>query len=124
YTLFSAVGNMQRTVLTHPTKSWIITTDLDVEDRYGAMVSAWNHSIALAQPQHHIINPTYFCRALDDRVEHRLHIRRRATDNTEHLGSRRLMLQRLAQLRVAFLKFFEQSNIFDRDHGLSSESFH
>ena len=58
---------------------------------------------ALVKSQHYVINPTNPCRALDNRVEHRLHIRRRAADDAEHLGRRGLMLQRLAQFCVALL---------------------
>ena len=49
--------------------------------------------------------------------------RRRPADDAEHLGRRRLMLQRLAQFRIALLQFLEQSNIFDGDNGLGGESF-
>ncbi len=56
-------------------------------------MSPRNHSVALAESQHHVINPTNPRRALDDGVEHRLHVRRRAADDAEHLGRCRLMLQ-------------------------------
>ena len=59
-------------------------------------MSPRNHSVALVEPQHHIINPTDPGGALDDSVEHRLHVCGRAADDAEHLGRRRLMLQRLA----------------------------
>ena len=61
--------------------------------------------------------------ALDDGVEDRLHIRRRAADDAEHLGRCRLMLQRLAQFCVALLEFFEQPHVLDGDHGLVGEGF-
>ena len=38
-------------------------------------------------------------RALDDRVEHRLQVGRRGRDDPQHLGGRRLLLQRLASAR-------------------------
>ena len=66
-------------------------------------MSPRNHSVPLAESQHHVIDPTNPGRALDDGVEHRLHVRRRAADDAEHLGRCRLMLQRLAQFRVALL---------------------
>ena len=75
------------------------------------------------KPQKHIIDPTNPCRALDDGVEDRLHVRRRAADDAEHLGRRRLMLQRLTQFRVALFKFLEQSHILDGDHCLVGEGF-
>ena len=56
-------------------------------------------------------------------VKHRLHVRGRAADDAEHLGRRRLMLQRLAQFRVAFLDFFEQPHVLDSDDGLVGKGF-
>ena len=72
----------------------------------------------LAESQHHVINPTNPRRALDDGVEDRLHVRRRAADNAEHLGRCRLMLQGLAQFRVALPEFLEQAHVLNGDHGL------
>ena len=39
-------------------------------------------------------------RRLDDRVEHRLQVDRRAADDLQDLGGRGLLLQRLGQLAV------------------------
>ena len=75
------------------------------------------------ESQHHVIDPTNPRRALDDGVEHRLHVRRRAADDAEHLGRRRLMLQRLAQFRVALAEFLEQAHVLDGDDGLVGEGF-
>ena len=86
-------------------------------------MSPRNHSVPLAEPQHHVIDPTNPRRALDDGVEHRLHVRGRAADDAEHLGCRRLMLQGFAQFRVALLEFFEQPHVLDRDHRLIGEGF-
>ncbi len=82
-----------------------------------------NHSVSLAESQHQIINPANPGRALDDGVEHRLHIGGRAADDAEHLGCCRLMLQGLAQFCVALLDFFEQPDVLDRDHRLGGKSF-
>ena len=71
----------------------------------------------------HVINPTNPRSALDDGVEDRLHVGRRAADDAEHLGCCRLMLQRLAQFRVALPEFLEQPHVLDRDHGLIGEGF-
>ena len=73
--------------------------------------------------QHHVIDPANPRGALDDGVEHRLHVRRRAADDAEHLGRCRLMLQRLAQFCVALLDFFEQPHVLDGDHRLVGEGF-
>ena len=69
----------------------------------------------------YVINPTNPRRALDDGVEHRLHICRRAADDAEHLGRRGLMLQRFAQLRIALLQFLEQPHVLDGDDSLVGE---
>ena len=60
-----------------------------------------DHTIPLNEPQHHVIDPANPCGALDDGVEDRLHVRRRPADDAEHLGSRCLMFQSLAQLCIA-----------------------
>ena len=90
-------------------------------NNYRTKVSPRSHHIALAESQHHVVNPTNPGRALDDGVEDRLHVRRRAADDPEHLGRRSLMLQRLAQFRIALLQFFEQADVFNCYHGLVRE---
>ena len=60
-------------------------------------MSPENLSYPLPESQHHVINPANPGGALDDCIEHRLHVSRRAADDAEHLGRCRLMLQRLAQ---------------------------
>ena len=86
-------------------------------------MSPQNHSVPFAESQHHIINPTNLRGALDNGVEHRLHVGRRAADDAEHLGRRRLMLQGLAQFCIALLQFFEQPHVLDGDDGLVGEGF-
>ena len=110
-------------MLAYPAILWLINTDLDVGDRYGTKMSPHNHSVPLVEPQHHVIDPTNPGGALDDGVEDRLHVRRRAADDAEHLGRRRLMLQRLAQFRVALAEFLEQPHVLDGDHRLVGEGF-
>src|SRR6185295_14740606 len=110
-------------MLTHPEIVWLIHTDLDVVNRYGTKMSPRDQTVFLAEPQPHVINPANLCRALDDGVEDRLHICGRAADDAEHLGRRRLMVQRLAQLRVALAEFLEQADVFDGDDGLIGEGF-
>ena len=97
------IGNMERAVLAHPAKLWFINTDLDADNGYRTKMSPRNQSVPFAESQHHVINPTNPRSALDDSVEHRLHVRRRAADDAEHLGRCRLMLQGFAQFRVALL---------------------
>ena len=67
---------------------------------YGTKMSPRNQTVSLAESQPHVIDSTNPCRALDDGVEDRLHVCRRTADDAEHLGGRRLMLQRLAQLAL------------------------
>ena len=101
------VRNVKCATLAHPPKPCFIDTDLDHANRYGTKVGPRKRNVAFDQSQHHVINPTNSRRALYDSVEDRLHIRRRAANDAEHFGRCRLMLQRLAQFRVAFLQFFE-----------------
>ena len=54
-------------------------------------MSPRNRSVALAESQQHVIDPANPRSALDDGVEDRLHVRRRAADDAEHLGRCRLM---------------------------------
>ena len=70
------------------------------------------------ESQHHIIDSTNPCRALDDGVEDRLHVCRRAADDAEHLGRCGLMLQGFAQFRVALAEFLEQAYVLYGDHCL------
>ena len=102
---------------------WLINTDLDAANGYGTKMSPRNHSVPLAESQHHVINPTNPRGALDDGIEDRLHVRGRAADDAEHLGCRRLMLQRLAQFCVALLEFLEQAHVLDGDDGLIGKGF-
>ncbi len=110
--------------LAHPATSVAtVDTDLDAANGYRTKVSAASKQISHRRAQHHVIDPTNPRGALDDGVEHRLHVRRRAADDAEHLGRRRLMLQRLAQFRVALAEFLEQAHVLDGDHGLVGEGF-
>ena len=86
-------------------------------------MSPRNHSVLLAESQHHVIDPTNPGGALDDGVEDRLHVRGRAADDAEHLGGCRLMLQRFAQFCVALLEFLEQPHVLDGDNRLVGKGF-
>ena len=102
------VGNVKRTMLANPEMHWRIDTDLDAANGYGTKMSPRNHNVALMESQHHVIDPANPRGALDDGVEDRLHVRRRAADDAEHLGRCGLMLQRFAQFRIALAEFLEQ----------------
>src|SRR5262249_36543813 len=84
---------------------------------------ARNHHVSLAESKHHVIDPANLCRALDDRVEDRLHIRRRPADDAKHLSRRCLMLQCFAQFCIALLDLLEQAHIFNGDRCLVCEGF-
>src|SRR5262249_53373752 len=51
-------------------------------------------------------------------LEHEFQIARRTRNNSQHLRSRRLLLQRLGKLARALLLGLEQPNVLDRDHRL------
>ena len=104
FVLRADVRNVKRAMLAHPAKLWLINTDLDAASRYRTKMSPRNHAFLLTEPQQHVIDPTNPRGALDDGVEHRLHVRGRAADDAEHLGGCRLMLQGLAQFRVALFE--------------------
>src|SRR5262249_23623710 len=100
-------------MLVYPAKMWSINTLLDVRNRYGTKMSPRYQPVALAESQHHVINSTDFCRALDNRVEDRLHVGGRAADDAEHLSRCGLMFQGFAQFCVALLQFLKQPNVLD-----------
>ena len=110
-------------MLAHPAKLWLISTDLDAGNGYRTEMSPRNHIVSLVESQHHVINPTNPRGALDDGVEDRLHVRRRAADDAEHLGRRRLMLQRLAQFRIALIQFLKQAHVLNRNYCLVGKGF-
>src|SRR5215510_10077417 len=114
---------MERAVLEHPLILWLIDTNLEPAHEYGTKMGPRNHNVTLVKSQQYVIDPADLCRALDDGVEHRLHVRRRAADDAQHLGRYRLMLQSFTQFCVALLEFLEQPYVFNRDHGLIGEGF-
>src|SRR6266508_2431747 len=114
---------MKRSMLKNPAKLWGIHTYFRAKDRYVPKMGPRNHEVIFVESQHYVIDPTNPRRALDNWVENRLHVRRRAADDAEYFGSRRLVLQRLAQFGVALLEFFEQPHILDREERLICECF-
>ena len=74
-------------MLAHPANTGgVINTDLARQIGGMDQNEPAHHRVSFAESQHYIINPTNLRRALDNRVEHRLHVRRRAADDAEHLG--------------------------------------
>src|SRR4029077_9226071 len=105
--LHADVGNVERAVLAHPANLWLINTEFEASNGYGTKMGPHSHSVSLLESQHHVIDPTNPCGALDDGVKDRLHVRGRPADDAEHLGRCRLVLQGLAQLCVACFEFLE-----------------
>ena len=58
---------------------------------------------------------------LDERLEDRLEIERRAADHLEDLAGCRLLLQRLGEIAVAALELLEKAGVLDRDDRLIGE---
>src|SRR5512145_1902303 len=112
---------MKSAVLVDPAILRLIHADLRTTSWDGPKMRPHFHRVALAQSQYDIVDPANLCRALDDRIEHGLHVRGRAADNAEYLRCCRLMLQRLAQLCIAFLQFFKQPHVLDGDDRLGCE---
>src|SRR5215831_10808942 len=119
--LCAYVGDVQGAMFMHPAMPWIITADLYTDTRYRTKMSARNHAVALAQSQNNIVNTANLSGALDDRLEHWLHVRGRAADDAEHFGCCRLMLQSLAQFRIALLDLLKQAHVFDGNHSWSAK---
>src|SRR5215475_1653755 len=108
-------------MLPHPRKPRFVNAHVTATNGYWTKMRPHDHQVAVAESQHHIIDPTNPRRALDDGVEDRLNIGRRMADDTEYLGRCRLVLQGLAQFRVALLDLLEQSHVLNGDNGLISE---
>src|SRR5262245_33199725 len=98
-------------MLAHPVISWLINTDLFAANGgYGSKMSPHKHGVAFGESERDIIDSANTGGALDNGIEHRLHVRGRAADDAEDFGSRSLMLQRFAQFRVGGLQLFTCSN--------------
>ena len=72
--------------------------------------------ITLKQANRRVIGPAHPSRALCNRIQHRLNVRRRTSDDAQDLTRGSLLLQRL-------LEFLEQPHVLDGDNRLVGESF-
>src|SRR5262249_56795349 len=63
-------------------------------------------------------------RVLGDRLEHGLHVRLGRADDPEDLTRRRLLLEGLRQVAVAYVQLLEQAHVLDGDDGLVGERLH
>src|SRR6185503_10702821 len=75
------VGNVKRAMLAHPTNMRLILANLRTSHGYGTKMSPRDHDVAFLKSQHHVIDSTNPRRALDDGIEHWLHVRRRPADD-------------------------------------------
>ena len=79
---------------------------------------------APCQPERRLVGTAEPGRQLDQRFEHDLQIERRAADDLEHVGSRRLLFQRFGEIVGALTQFVEQPRVLDGDDGLGGEVLH
>ena len=109
-------------MLANPTNLGLIDIYLDATNRYGTKMSPWNEKCFLHGVADHVINPTNSRRALDDGVEHRLHVRRRTTDklSTSAVAVWCSSASRNSALRLPSL---EEPHVLDGDHRLIGECF-
>src|SRR5262249_48335336 len=118
-----AVGDMERATIEHPPILGLIHTDLGASDWNRTKMRPRNEHVPFPQAQQHVIDPTHPRRTLDDRIKYRLHVRRRSTDDAEHLRGCRLMLQCLTQFCIALTQFLKEPDVLDSDDGLTGEGF-
>ena len=79
-------------------------------------------SVAFAQPQVAEPGTADAHRILQHGLEHGLKLAGRRADDLQHLGGRRLLLQRLAEIVGALAQLVEQPRVLDGDDGLAGES--
>ena len=100
-------------------RMWIVRRSMTarpdgVSTGHRAKVEPWRHRhraevghpaqhVALDPEDEHVGRAAQLSRALGHRVQHRLDVRRRAGDDAQDLGGRRLLLERLGQLAGALL---------------------
>jgi hypothetical protein len=68
-------------MLAHPVNLWRIRTDLLSAYANRTKMSPLQRGVSLVETQYYVIDPTNPRGALDDGIENRLHVRRRATDD-------------------------------------------
>ena len=105
----------------HPTIFRYVSINFWAAHNHSSKVSAQNHGISLAQSQQYVVNATNPRSAFDNRIENRLHVRRRAANDAEHLGRGRLMLKSFAQFRVAIFELVKQADVLNGDNCLIGE---
>jgi hypothetical protein len=97
-----------------PRRRAAIARDDFVEIGKGPVVRHEPERIAIHEANHGVVGPAHTSGALGDRGENWLKLSRRAADYPQDLTRRRLLLQRL-------LRFVEEADILNRNHGLVGE---
>src|SRR5262249_39704049 len=124
FSLLVEIGNVERAMFAHPAKLRLIKTDVASSDSGNrSKMSARHEDVRFGKSQQDIVDPTHPGGTLHDGIKNWLHVRRRAADDTKHLGRRGLMFQSLAQFCVALLDLLKQAHVLDSDHGLIGEGF-
>ena len=77
-----------------------------------------NEKVALASMNHPHLGIAEASHAHDERIKHRLQVRRRRRDRAQDIGGGGLLLQRLGDLAVALLEILEEAGVFDGDDRL------
>src|SRR5262245_52235984 len=80
--------------------------------------------VSVIQVQRAELGTTKPSRVREHGLEHRLQLARRAANDTEDLGCRSLLLERLGELARARLHLVEQPHVLNRNHRLVGEGGH
>src|SRR5262245_25642553 len=125
------VGNLDRLPLSDNASHWnayVVEADhrsalplLLVGFRQRAVERSVAIDISVSQPKRPIARLGQPRRIRQHGLEHRLEIAWRSADDLQHLRSRRLLLQRLAQILRALPQLTKQARVLDGDNGLVGE---
>src|SRR6185295_12592511 len=104
-----------------PTDGNRITVDVVAMLGRGAMVGDAVVHVTVAPENETLVRSAESSCALDERVQDRLEIERRAADDLENIGSGSLLFQRLGEGLIAHFKLLEQPDVLDGDDCLVSK---
>src|SRR5713226_6758766 len=86
-----------------------------------AVVSCEAEDLAIEPPNESLPGGAEPCRVLHQRLQDRVKIEGRAANHLEDFARRRLLVQRLREVRVPRLQLLEQPDVLDRDDRLVGE---
>ena len=95
--------------------------DIALELKRIAPLKRHAQMIAVAQEDHPLWSAAQVAHGIDERLQHRVEIERRAADDLEHVRRRRLLRERFLQVARASLNLVEQPRVLDRDRRLVGE---